>query len=267
MRWKHLIAGAAAFILPVAAPAFGHAGFLVPVLDDSMESGEVILHASFSDTFPGSDIALKSEAWTIIHPDGTTGAFDRLVERPAHTILQATLTAPGTYRLSSGERLGRKGEVAKIGDAYVRLGRDGVAAEDLPDGATVLTSQTATVSDIYISRGEPGGDALGAQIGDLAITPHSIPAGLSANEAFTADIRFRGEPLPAALVTHFRPSGSREEEDPATQLTTSETGSIEVSLAEPGEHLLMVRHLAPAPAGSETDVRSYTTVLTLLVAP
>jgi hypothetical protein len=42
---------------------------------------------------------------------------------------------------------------------------------------------------------------------------------------------------------------------------------LTVSFENPGLHVIMIRLQAPAPAGADTDIRSYTTALTLTVAP
>ena len=260
---RSLLLGAAALF--VAAPAFAHAGFLVPINEAPDANGEVLLNATFSDAFPVTEIGLKSEAWVIVTPDGDRQSFDRMAERPDRTILQATLAESGLYRLSSGERLGRKGEVARIDDGYFLLGRDGLTKETLPDGAEILTSQTATVSDIYLARDDGPSASLGSEIGALAIRPVADPAGLRAGERFTADVRFNAAPLAEYDITVFSPSSSREEGEAGTSLTTDESGRVAFTPDEPGEYLLMVRHIAPSPERAETDVRSYTTTLTLFV--
>ena len=245
-------------------PAFAHAGFLMPVADDTGESGEIILMASFSDRFPVEAIALKSDDWTIVTPEGARMAFDRFAETANRTLLQVALPAPGTYRLSTGERLGRKGEAARLDGELVRLGADGVGKDALPDGTPVLTAQTATLSDIYIARGEPGAMPQAA-LGRLEIHPASNPAALKPGDALSARILFDGAPLAGAPVTVFTPSNSKTEGAEDSTLVTGEDGTIALPLTEPGPHLLMIRHLADAPDGAETDVRSYTTVLTVVV--
>lgn len=260
---RSLLSGAAALL--AVAPAFAHAGFLVPVADGPDADGKVLLHATFSDAFPQMEIGLTSEAWVIVTPEGGRKDFDRVAERPDRTLLQATLEEEGVYRLSSGERLGRKGEVARIDGDYVLLGRDGLTKESLPDGAEVLTSQTATVSDIYLARGDGPAASLESGIGRLAIRPADNPTDLRVGQAFAADILFESEPLAGYGITLFTPASSRKEGKADTRLISDESGQVAFTPDQPGEYLLMVRHIAPAPEGAGTDVRSYTTTLTLLV--
>lgn len=264
MGVRGVLAAAAACFLPAASPAFAHSGFLYAVLDDADGSGEVILEASFSDTFPEMDIALRSDDWTIITPSGQYEAFDRTASTTKRTVLRAYLDAGGTYRLSSGERLGRTGEVALVDGEFARLGGDGAAKDQLPSDAQVLTSQTATVADIYLTRGAPSQAVLSSRIGQLAIIPLSNPTVFSPGGTFTAQVQFDEAVLAGARVTYFVPGGSREEGVTGTTLNADENGEVVVTCETAGAHLLMIRHLAYAPEGAETDVRSHTTTLTLL---
>ncbi len=258
------VTGALALLFFSAAPAFAHSGFLVPILDESDTSGEVLLNATFSDAFPEMDIALRSDVWTIITPSGEHVEFERVVSTSTRTVLSACLSESGTYRLSSGERLGRMGEVALIDGQFVRLGSDGLSKDKLPEGASILTSQTATVSDIYISRGPATAGALESRIGTLAIMPSGDPAEFSIGDTFSATIAFGEAGLAGVPVTVFVPGGSREEGHPETTLLTDAQGRVSFTCQVEGAHLLMVRHIAFAPEGAGTDVRSHTTTLTLM---
>jgi hypothetical protein len=265
MDLRSLIPGAAAILLS-AAPAAAHAGFLVPVLDASDTSGEVILNASFSDDFPDPDIALHAQDWTIVGPSGERFAFDDIGANGTLTALRVNLESEGTYRLSSGERLGRTGKVARIDGELMRLGGDGMARADLPDGTDILTSQTATVSDIYITRQSATPEVLRSRIGRLAIVPLSDPTAFAPGGAVRFAVRFDGEAMAGQSVSAFVPGGSREEGVPSTTLLTDAMGVSSLACKSEGAHLLMVRHLAAAPEGALTDVRSYSTTLTLICA-
>ena len=247
------------------APAFAHAGFLVLVSDKSGESGEVTLYATFSDIFPEPEIALRSNAWTIVTPSGGSLNFADIASSNSRTVLRAFLTETGTYRLSTGERLGRTGEIAWMDGQYVYLGADGVARDRLSADARILTSQTATVSDIYLSRGAPDTGPPASRIGRLAIIPAINPASLEPGGTFSLSVEFDGAPLADTQVTVFSPSSVRDEGVPETTRMTDTNGVLHLEALERGLYLVMVRHVAPAPEGAATDVRSYTTTLTLNV--
>ena len=245
-------------------PASAHAGFLLPVSGDNDASGRVVLIASFSDNFPEVDIALTSDHWALTAPDGSPAPLGRIAETSQQTVVEALLPADGTWRLSTGERLGRLGEVALTGGEYVRLGGDGPTRETLPEDASVLTSQTATVSDLYLTRGAATDGVLGRPNGRLAIVPDANPTGLGAGDTLVVTILFDGEPLDDAPLSIFTPSNSGKEGADDTSLLTGADGKVTVDLASPGPHLLMIRHIAAAPEGAATDVRSYTSALTLI---
>lgn len=265
MPLKHVLAGLAVCLFLPAAPAFSHAGFLVPVLDESDTTGDVILNASFSDSFPEMEIALRSETWTIVTPSGEQIAFDKIGATSARTVLKTRLTEEGAYRLTSGERLGRTGEMARTADgAFVRLGQDGADKASLPEGTEILSSQTATVSDIYLARGLASENVLASRIGRLAIVPESDPTGLSSGGRLTVKLLFEGAPLAGKDVTVFSPGSAREEGSPETTRTTDAGGRLELAFDAAGAYLVMVRHIALAPDEAETDVRSYTSTLTLI---
>ena len=262
-RLAAILAGAVAM---ATAPAHGHAGFLLPILDRSESSGEVILTASFSDRFPQPEIALHSDAWSIITPFGTRTTYDAIASDEAKSVLRARLGDTGTYRLSSGERLGRKGLATRIGGRLVRVGRDGMAQDELNADAELFTAQTATVADVYLARGAAGAGFPDTRIARLAIRPGDNPARLGTGESLSMRILFDDEPLAGKSVTVFTPGGTRKEGLPETSRMTDHSGRLVLTPAKPGAHLVMVRHLAMAPAGAQTDVRSYTTTLTVIVA-
>jgi len=264
MRLRSIVSGMALALLPTM-PAAAHAGFLWPVIDRAEEDGTVRMMASFSDAFPQAEIALKSDQWTVVEPDGTTRAFETIASSTSRTFVETSLTTKGTYRLSTGERLGRTGQVALIDGAYHLLGRDGLNADTLPENTPVLTSQTATVSDFYVSRGEISDAVLDTRIGRLHIVPLQNPSNLVVGEPFEVQILFEDQAITDQRVTWFTPSGSREEEDAETQLQTDLNGKVAITPQTTGAHLMMVRRIASAPAGADTDVRSYTTVLSFEV--
>jgi len=258
MGLRSLIAGAAASLLPIAAPAFAHAGFLYPIVDRSDGSGEILLEASFTDTFPVPDIALESPGWAIIAPDGTQRQFASVSVTEEATRLRAVLDQEGTYRFSSGERLGRKGEVAFVNGEYVRIGEDGTPRSALPQDARVLTSQTATVSDLYLRRGE-GGAFSALPAGRLTIRPLSDPTELQPGETLEVEISFDGAPMAnTPLIVHTTQAHSEGRAE-----RTDTKGRFALPVTDEEGALILVRHIAPAPPGATTDVRSYTTTLTL----
>lgn len=259
---RSLMAGAAAFFLPVAAPASAHVGYLAPVLDDSDGTGWVILEATFSDVFLEVDIALTSDEWAVIAPDGSNQSFDRVVSTPSRSVLDVTLEQTGTYRFSTGERLGRKGEIARVDGAFHRIGSGGVPRDTLPADAEILSSQTATVSDLFLARGEPETDFHFAPIGPLVIQPLSNPAELETGDSLVMEFSFAGAPLAGQSVTVFSDTAAPGGRD----VTANDQGRFRLELGDDDSYLILTRHIAEAPDSAETEIRSYSTALTLIVS-
>lgn len=246
-----------------AAPALAHTGFVLPDSFAYERCSGFGAIAAFSDYFPAPEVALTAD-FRLTGPDGKAIVFDRIRPDHAMTRLEASLSLPGTYRLTTGERLGRKGRVARAGSTYIRL--SGEEADALPEGAEILSSQTATVSDAYFTCGAETPPADTAPAGRLAILPAEIFPGPHRPAVFA--IAFDGAPLApeeaflVAAYGHY--TGAPEDGVP---LAADEEGRIVLEALAPGIYSLLVRHIAPAPDGAETDLRSYSSVLTFAVSP
>ena len=255
MRTALSLAGLA---VSAALPAAAHAGFVLPDSFDYKSCSGLGAIASFSDYFPAPEIVLTVPEFHLTGPDGPV-VFDKVSADHAMTRLEASLDIPGTYRISTGERLGRKGKVALVDGAYVRL----EGSESPPAGARLLTSQTATVSDTYIRCGgvssaidtSPAG-----QLGILPLTEESAPEG---TRAFR--VTFDGKafvPDEAHLIPAYASFAGAHD---GQRVTVQEDGILSFERLVPGVYLLLIRHIAPAPEGAETDVRSHSTTLTFAV--
>lgn len=251
----------ASLVLAAAAPAFAHTGYVLPNRFFLPEGGSVTTQAAFSETFPMPEVALRSPSMSVIAPDGTSLAFDDQTTIGALTVLTSNLTTPGTYRLTTGKRLGRKGYVTDEAGSLVR-------ATGKPDqtklgaGIKILTSQTVTVSDAFVSIGEIS-DIKPEALSRLTIELSRHPNCLLDNQQIGFNIRFDDQPLAKHTVSISRPFGPYLGEGEGLEYRTDQFGNLSFSKLHAGLYLIMVRHLAYAPEGSETDVESYTTSLVI----
>ena len=102
---------------------------------------------------------------------------------------------------------------------------------------------------------EPLGKALEIQ----SIThPNGIIAGSDASFA----LLFDGKPLANADITLFRSAGVYDGRKVVVQVKSGMDGRFSLKPEDAGTYLILVRHRAAAPAGSETPYRSYTYTLT-----
>ena len=249
---------AAAAVSPTAG---ADVGFLLPNTFHTDESGRVTVIASFSDQFPDVEHALRSDDFHIMTATGARRPFTAVHELEQMTALFAELDAPGVYRLSSGERLGRKGEATRLDGAYVRLGEDGMDVAALPAGAPILTSQTATVSEVYVRRGDVDPPMSLATSGRLSISLSAGRQGFRAAAPVRVAVTFDGTPLAGAALTVIAPFAAGADQTGGATLILDENGAGVIAADRPGPHVVLVRHIAEAPADAQTDLRSYSTAL------
>jgi hypothetical protein len=252
----------AAFTIVGAATA--STAYLEPSTYAPAGEETITLEAAFNDYCCVPKYAVRSDAYIIIEPDGNTAPLDRIETFRTMTVLEHRIQNAGTTRFSTGERLGRKGEYVFLNGQYNLINSDDAEPLEIPTGTPILTSQTATVTDTYVTFGEPTWQSVLHSIGRLAMQPIQHPSSLNTGQRFDLRVTFDGEPLVGQAVILTR-EGQNVRRDIGERFVTDATGHVSVPLELIGTHLLMVRIQAPAPEDADTDIRSYTTALTFNV--
>ncbi|MEL6861990.1 MAG: DUF4198 domain-containing protein [Pseudomonadota bacterium] len=248
--------------LITGATAAAHTSYMLPSVFNTSEGELVTVQCSFTEDFPMPEIAVKSDDYHVVLPDGSREDFDTKTDLRQLVVLENGLESDGTYRLTTGVRLGRKSKRAMVDGEWVPV--FGPDAEVPEDATAVKTAQTETVADVYVSKGAPTWDAL-APIGRLAFVPKTHPNEIFSGEAFDIAVTFDGAPLADHEMSVYRSGGNYEEPQFGIDQMTDEAGEVSFTLDEPGIYMIMTRHRADAPAGAETDERGYTTSLTFEV--
>ena len=252
---RFLVLSALAVALSGAASA--HTSFLLPDKFNIVD-GVVNVEGAYATQFFTPTVALPADL-QLVRPDGV-GAFDRVEVTGLVTRLQTDLPRHGTYRVTTGEKLG--GVTTLVG------GDDGqwrpLAAGEVPiEGTPTTTIQTVTLADLYISRGQPSREVVDAPIGALAIRPVTHPNQVLVADGFVVELLFNGAPFPNMPFVLYRRGDVDTDQD--TAFVTGADGRAHVTFTEPGQYVLAVRHRGPAPADAGAAVRSYTTSLTFEV--
>lgn len=263
---RHIVFAAFGLVL-ASQSANADVGFLLPNTFHTDERGRITSIASFSDRFPGVEHALRSYDFHIVAPDGEKLPFETVQNLEQMTALYTVFKAPGVYRLSTGERLGRKGEVSIRDGAFVRLGEDGLDKATLPDGAPILTSQTATVSEVYVRHGATDMPTTLKTSGRLSISLSAGEKGFQAMTPLRVTVTFDGAPLAGAETTVVSPYSTYTDQPEGVTSVLDENGETEITPDTAGPNVILVRHISQAPANAETDVRSYSTALVFEVFP
>lgn len=257
-------ATALAAIVALCAPAHAHTSYLLPNVFVTTEGDYVTLEASFTEDPFVPAIAVRSDDYHVVLPNGARDDFDAITSFRQIVILEEALPDEGTYRFTTGARLGRASRKALVdGKWETIISPDG----EIPPNATkVITSQTETVADVYVTKGASTWESVKAPIGRLAIKPITHPNEIYLDEGFEFEVLFDGAPLTDQSIEIKREGGAYEAPKFEQHVSTGADGRLSLSFDAPGKYLIMTRHAADAPEGAETDERSYTTSLTFEVA-
>lgn len=244
----------AALLLASAAPAAAVTSYMLPA-DFWPDTTFVSAESAYAANFFTPQIAL-APGFVLIQPDGTDGIYDRLEIDGQKASLGAGLLQSGTYRLTSGERMGAVSTLVGVDGQWRPLGQ----GEVLPEGATTTTIQTVTVAEAYVTRGAPTRTAVDRNVGHLSLRPVTHPNQILVSQGFQVQLLFDGQPfanMPIVLYASGEP-----DTDTDRYVVTDANGNATITFDQPGRYLIAARHRATAPAGSEAAVRSYTTSLT-----
>ncbi len=256
--------GAGLVLIPVAAMA--HTSFLLPNYFSVTEGKMITLEGGFAEKLFSSDVALTSKEFHLYRPDGKRDSFDRVASFEQITILESDINEPGTYLFTSGERLGRVSTIAKVKGEWVIVNPEDPKAEVPKDATEISKSQTATVTDVYVTKGKPSDAVLKLPPqGRLAFTPITHPNAIFLDEGFEMSVSWDGKPLADFETFLYRQGGSYDEKSFEEINTTDASGKLKLKFDRPGVYMIMARHRGDSPAGAATPYRSYTTSLTFEV--
>lgn len=246
--------------------ALAHTSYLLPNYFSVTEGKMITLEGGFAEKFFSSDVALTSQDFHLYRPDGKRDSFDKIASFEQITILESDIAEPGTYLFTSGERLGRVSTIAKVKGEWVSVNPDDPKAQVPADATETAKLQTATVTDVYVTKGKPTDAVLKLPPqGRLAIMPVTHPNAIFLDEGFEVAVSYGDKPLANFETTLYRQGGGYDEKNFEQIHKTDAKGHIKLKFTQPGVYLIMARHRGDAPKGAATPYRSYTTSLTFEV--
>lgn len=253
------IAGAGLLLAVAPGAALAHMPYLLPNVFDTVERDHVTVQASFTEDPFIPEVVMKSDAFHVLGANGRTPITAVTYLRDL-AVFEAPIPAKGAYRISSGERLGRKGKMFKSAAGQWEMTGEGA---ERPAGVELVDVQSVTLAEVYVSRGAPTNEALAVTGKGLELRPITHPSAIFAGQPARFELTFDGKPVGGASVEVYRSAGiydGRKRLDGA--LKTDAKGGFALTPPDAGTYLALIRHRTAAPAGAETPYRSYSYSLT-----
>ncbi|WDS35078.1 DUF4198 domain-containing protein [Pseudoxanthomonas sp.] len=255
---------AGALCAALIAPALAHTPYLL-TSDFAPHAGQTVaLDAAFAETFFLPEAAFDDSRFSVTGPDGQAQA---LVAQSMKTRTVAEFTLPeaaaGTYRLSTGLRLGALFRSWEIGGKR-ESSRD--ASVKIPAGAKVISDfQSRTLAETYLSVGAPDRAALASRGEGLEFVPVDHPDDLYVGEQFAFVVQYDGKPLAAQKVEITEAVWSSDRKPRVVELITDAQGQARFKLEQAGTWVALSRHRTPAPASAPVAEYSNSYTLTFRV--
>lgn len=240
-----------------ASAAQAHMPYVLPTLFDLGKGDHVTVEAAFAEDAFLPEVAMRDAPFHLVGPDGKDLPAGPVTHLRDLSVFEAAIPADGTYRVTSGQRAGRKGKMFKVRDKWEMRGEGG----EPPANAEQVDVQSMTLADAYITRGQPTDAALKPSGKALEIQAITHPNGIVAGSDASFALLFDGKPLPHADITLFRSAGLYDGRKVVAQVKSGADGRFSLTPEDAGTYLILVRHRGAAPAGSETPYRSYTYTL------
>ena len=98
-----------------ASVATAHSPYLLPNKFDVSKRDHVSVQASFTEDYLIPDVVMKSDDYHVVLPDGSKTPVTPVYTKDL-AVLDVGTTADGTYRISTGSRVGRTSKAALMPD-------------------------------------------------------------------------------------------------------------------------------------------------------
>jgi uncharacterized GH25 family protein len=247
-----------------AVSASAHTPYLAPSEFAPRAGQTIALDASFAETFFVPEAVFDDSRFAITRPDGSAAAPDAVQVMKTRTVAEYTLpTGNGTYRLSTGPRLGALFRTWEV-NGKRESSRD--ASVKIPAGAKVIANfQSLTLAETYISVGAPDRTALAARGTGLEFVAVTHPSDLYVGETFEFVVQYDGKPLANQKVEVTEAVWTSDRKPQVDALETDANGHVRLKLQHAGTFLALSRHRTPAPAGAPVAEYSHSYTLTFRV--
>lgn len=250
---KSLLASAALLAgLGLAGLAHAHSPYMLPSAFDLSDRKLVTVQGAFTEAFFSPEVAMKSDGYAVIGPDGARKALTPTYLQQV-ALVEAAVEAAGTYRITTGQRAGRVGKAALVNGEWEFL-EPGKA----PAGAQVVDMQSITTADVYVTRGAPSQGALAPVGKGLEFTAVTHPSDITTGQPAEFVVLFDGKPVADQEVTvHLGDARYVEKAAPVTVRSDAQ-GRFQIKPERSGVYQAQARYrVAPAAAGQPGQSHTY----------
>lgn len=244
-----------ALLLGVAATAAqAHSPYLLPSVFDASDRTLVTVEGAFTESFFTPEVVMKSDTYSVVGPDGTRAPLAPTYLRQL-AIVEVATEKPGTYRITTGQRVGRVAKAALVdGDWKFFEG------EKAP--ADAIDMQSITTAEVYVSRGAPNDAALAAVGKGLEFRAITHPSKIVTGKEAVFEVLFDGRPLPGLAATLSAADDRYADAKAAPKTFKSDAnGRLAVKVERSGVYQIQARHRV-ATAGAGQPGQSHTYALT-----
>lgn len=262
MKLAPLFAGVLASMLAAAASA--HTPYLAPSTFAPRAGETLAVDAAFAEAFFVPEAVFDNSRFAVTGPDGKEAALDAVHLFKTRAVAEYTLPkAAGTYRLSTGPRLGALFRTWEVGGKQ-ESSRD--PAVKIPAGAKVLSNfQSLTLAETYVTVGAPDRAALQPRGKGIELVPATHPNDLFVGEAFDFTVQYDGRPLADQKVEITEAVWTSDRKPQVATVLTDASGRASFKLERAGTWLALTRYRTRAPAGAPVDEYSNSYTLTFRV--
>lgn len=241
-----------ASLAPAAAQA--HSPFLLPSAFDVSDRKVVTVQGAFTEAFFSPEVVMKSEAYAVVGPDGKRTALTPVYLREL-ALVEAPIEAAGTYRITSGQRVGRTAKAALVKGDWVFLENPA----DAPAGAQVVDMTSITTADVYVTKGAPSNAAVAPLGRGLEFVAVTHPSNISTGQQAAFKVLFDGRPVAGQEIT-LNAGNDRYLETKAAPvvLKSDAEGRFAVKVEQSGVYQIQARYrVAPAAGGQAGQSHTY----------
>lgn len=183
----------ALIVLMTTLAAEAHVPFLKPN-QFHVTHHRLTIESAFTEFPFQADFAMDSPNFTITSPSGEVSAIQPIAKTKAAVYLEPTLKEEGTYRISTGQRVGPVYKAVETPDKKLYFAADMKRVTGKP-----TTMNYYSYADTYIFKGQQNYVAKPFNKG-LEIIPLASPNGLLLGGELSFQVLEHGQPVPNARI-------------------------------------------------------------------